>query len=96
MGRQELRNMAKREGLDQKALTRAIRTAQTKTREQTVHFYSIAVLSVLADKFGFDKQKLQSASRIIRERFEAVAADYASLQDFETVLKDEYGIIVED
>ena len=96
MGRQENRNFAKKNGLDQKALSNAIHTAQTETRKATVHFYSVAVLSVLADKNGFDKEQLQKVSADIQERFDCVLKDYATLQDYEKILNEEYDLVIKE
>ena len=48
--------------------------------------------SVLTDKLGLNGVKTGQILEQIQDRADSINAGYASLEDFETVLNEEYGI----
>ena len=55
-------------------------------------FFAIVTASVLTDKLGFNGVKTGQVLEQIQDRADSINSGYASLEDFESVLKEEYGI----
>lgn len=55
-------------------------------------FFAIVTASVLTDKLGFNGVKTGQVLKQIQDRADSINSGYASLEDFETVLNEEYGI----
>lgn len=55
-------------------------------------FFAIVTASVLTDKLGLNGVKAGQVLEQIQDRADSINAGYASLEDFETVLNEEYGI----
>ena len=55
-------------------------------------FFAIVTASVLTDKLGLNGVKTGQVLEQIQDRADSINAGYASLDDFESVLKEEYGI----
>lgn len=52
----------------------------------------MVLLSVLLDKEGYDAERLQRVFNYAMSRSEDIAKKRASIQDWVTVLRDEYGV----
>lgn len=59
-------------------------------------FFAIVTASVLTDKLGFNGVKTGQVLEQIQSRADSINSGYASLEDFESVLKEEYGITFYD
>ena len=94
MNREQIRKAAKTGKMDEKALRKIIHEVQKSTREYDVHAYSVALASILVDKFDFDKEKIHKALFEINERFECISEDYATIKDYEDVLRDESDVVI--
>ena len=55
-------------------------------------FFAIVTASVLTDKLGFNGVKTGQVLEQIQSRADSINAGYASLEDFEQILDEEYGI----
>ena len=55
-------------------------------------FFAIVTASVLTDKLGLNGVKTGQVLEQIQDRADSINSGYASLEDFETVLNEEYGI----
>ena len=55
-------------------------------------FFAIVTASVLTDKLGLNGVKTGQVLGQIQDRADSINSGYASLEDFESVLKEEYGI----
>ena len=55
-------------------------------------FFAIVTASVLTDKLGLNGVKTGQVLEQIQDRADSINSGYASLEDFESVLKEEYGI----
>lgn len=55
-------------------------------------FFAIVTASVLTDKLGLNAVKTGQVLKQIQDRADSINSGYASLEDFETVLNEEYGI----
>lgn len=55
-------------------------------------FFAIVTASVLTDKLGLNGVKTCQVLEAIQQRADTINSGYASLDDFESVLKEEYGI----
>ena len=55
-------------------------------------FFAIVTASVLTDKLGLNGVKTGQVLEQIQSRADSINAGYASLEDFESVLNEEYGI----
>lgn len=55
-------------------------------------FFAIVTASVLTDKLGLNGVKTGQIIKTIQDRADSINSGYASLDDFESVLKEEYGI----
>lgn len=55
-------------------------------------FFAIVTASVLTDKLGLSGVKTGQVLEQIQDRADSINSGYASLEDFETVLNEEYGI----
>lgn len=62
------------------------------TIEQVARFMYIVVASIVTDKYGYGKQKTEQLLKSIAERSDSVIKGYASIEDFEKVLNEEYDI----
>lgn len=54
----------------------------------------VVLLSVLLDKEGYDAERLQRVFNYAMSRSEDIAKKRASIQDWVTVLRDEYGVML--
>lgn len=63
-----------------------------KTIEQVARFMYIVVASIVTDKYGYGKAKTEQLLKSIAERADSVIKGYASIEDFEKVLNEEYDI----
>lgn len=59
-------------------------------------FFAIVTASVLTDKLGLSGVKTGQVLEQIQDRADSINSGYASLEDFETVLNEEYGITFYD
>lgn len=59
-------------------------------------FFAIVTASVLTDKLGLNGVKTGQVLEQIQDRADSINAGYASLEDFESVLNEEYGITFYD
>ena len=55
-------------------------------------FFAIVTASVLTDKLGMNGVKTGQVLEQIQARADSINSGYASLEDFESVLNEEYGI----
>lgn len=55
----------------------------------------IAMASVLTDKYGYGRQKVQQIIRSIEDRADSINKGYINLDDLEEILRDEYGIVIQ-
>lgn len=55
-------------------------------------FFAIVTASVLTDKLGLNGVKTGQILEQIQDRADSINAGYASLDDFEQILDEEYGI----
>ncbi len=62
--------------------------------KETTRFMLIVLASVLTDKYGFGKVKVQQVMKSIIDRADSINQGYIDLSDLEQILKDEYGIEV--
>lgn len=62
------------------------------TIEQVSRFMTIIVASIVTDKYGYGKQKTEQLLKSIMDRSESVIKGYASIEDYEKVLNEEYDI----
>jgi Asp/Glu/hydantoin racemase len=92
MNRPQRRKATKGTGIDNKVLSKIIDDSILKARKTAVRGYTVAMLSVLADKFDFDVENLQRAAKEVFERFDVIVKNYATLADYEKALKDEFDI----
>lgn len=63
-----------------------------KTIEGTSRILYIIVASIVTDKYGYGKQKTEQLLKSIQDRADSVLKGYASIEDFEKVLNEEYDI----
>lgn len=63
-------------------------------RKRTVNTYSVAVASVLWD-IGKDKEETQAILAKILDRFDTIKKDYATMEDYRIMLRDEAGIEIQ-
>lgn len=74
----------------------ANKKSEKKVREQTIEYVSkfmyIIVASIVTDKYGYGKQKTEQLLKSIQDRADTVLKGYASIEDFEKVLNEEYDI----
>lgn len=68
------------------------RKIRQHTIEQVARFMYIVVASIVTDKYGYGKQKTEQLLKSIQDRAESVIKGYASIEDFEKVLNEEYDI----
>ena len=59
-------------------------------------FFAIVTASVLTDKLGLSGVKAGQVLEQIQDRADSINSGYASLEDFESVLNEEYGITFYD
>lgn len=55
-------------------------------------FFAIVTASVLTDKLGLNGVKTGQVLKQIQDRADSINSGYASLEDFEQILDEEYGI----
>lgn len=55
-------------------------------------FMLVTTASVLTDKYGFGKQKVQQILKSIEDRADSINQGYINLDDLEQILLEEYGI----
>ena len=60
-------------------------------KRRTVNTYSVAVASVLWD-MNKDKEEVQSIIGKILDRFDTIKKDYATMEDYRIMLREEAGI----
>ena len=88
--------------LRRKAMNRAERRAlgvpktvasniEEAEKRRTVNTYSVAVASVLWD-MNKDKEEVQSIIGKILDRFDTIKKDYATMEDYRIMLREEAGI----
>lgn len=65
-----------------------------KNTRQTCHFFLVVVASVLADKFGYTKERIIRVLNEMNEMADSINKGYLNLDDLEKVLKDEYNITI--
>ena len=74
----------------------ANKKSEKKVREQTVEYVAkwmyIIVASIVTDKYGYGKQKTEQLLKSISDRADSVLKGYASIEDYEKVLNEEYNI----
>lgn len=74
----------------------ANKAVEKKIRETTINqvakFMYIIVASIVTDKYGYGKQKTEQLLKSIQDRADSVIKGYASIEDFEKVLNEEYNI----
>ena len=63
-------------------------------KRRTVNTYSVAVASVLWD-IGKDKEETQAILAKILDRFDTIKKDYATMEDYRIMLRDEAGIEIQ-
>lgn len=61
----------------------------------TIYKMSIILLYVLADKYGFDHEKLSQVAESINYASDSVVKGFFSIDDYKQILKDEYDIEIE-
>ena len=75
--------------------------SQNKTNSQkfkeraainATRFILVATASVLTDKYGFGKQKVQQIIKSIEDRADSINKGYINIEDLEQILLDEYDI----
>lgn len=57
-------------------------------RKKTVNTYSVAVASVLWD-MGHDKEEVHRTLQKVLERFDSINGDYATIEDYRIMLREE-------
>lgn len=60
-----------------------------------VRMMSVVICYVLADKYGFGHQKLKQIAASLNYTADSVVKGYISLEDLETVLKEEHDITIQ-
>lgn len=82
-----------------KCLASQAKSEAEKIKWNAVHastrFMLIAMASVLTDKYGYGRQKVQQIIRSIEDRADSINKGYIKLDDLEEVLRDEYGIVIQ-
>lgn len=70
-----------------------VKAWEDKIKQTSVHFtvsaYSVAVATVLHDKFGFGEVRLKRAMAHIEDTFDSINKGYAKIDDLKKVILDE-------
>ena len=68
--------------------------AKQKGVEDAVRLVQAMVFTVLLDKEGYDKERLQQVWKYIEDRSQAITDGYVSVNDLYKVLRDEYEVVL--
>jgi len=69
-----------------------VERAKKQAADDAVRLAMVIFPSVLLDKEGYDKDRLSRCWKHIEERSSAIAEGRASVNDWQKILRDEYGI----
>lgn len=72
---------------------RTAKALENKARKQSIEFFSVLFAYVLADKYGFGKQKLHQVLKTVIKLAEEIADDDIKLEELKEVLNEEYDVI---
>lgn len=78
----------------QKGYSSGFEKGSVESRNFTVKMMSEVIAYVLADKYGFGHQKLHQVIKSLEYASDSIVNGYMSLEDIESVLKNEHDIIV--
>lgn len=67
---------------------------ESEERRRTVNTYSVAVASVLWD-MGKDKDEVRAILAKILDRFDTINKDYATVEDYRIMLREEANIEIQ-
>ena len=68
--------------------------AKKLAADEGVKLAMVIFLSVLLDKEGYDKERLQQVWKHIEDRSQAITDGYVSVNDLYKVLRDEYEVVL--
>ena len=71
-----------------------VERAKKLAADEGVKLAMVIFLSVLLDKEGYDKERLQQVWKYIEDRSQAITDGYVSVNDLYKVLRDEYEVVL--
>lgn len=71
-----------------------VERAKKLAADEGVKLAMVIFLSVLLDKEGYDKERLQQVWKHIEDRSQAITDGYVSVNDLYKVLRDEYEVVL--
>jgi len=89
------RRRKEREGVTAQDLKRMQQDVGLAATRFAVEGYTIAVAAVLFDKKGMVKEEARELLDQVAELFDSIMKDYATLEDWKKVLRDEYDFVLD-